>query len=1487
MPASTEQKVDFLLKKIGYTASKSGLAEDSSLSGTKKAPFAESIPSPIAIPSTNIWADSTSIPATPPGSDSSIVKGYRTATALRLTVDSTVSGSRAFIAYTTYNNTSTPILGDWIDTQFGSDYIVKVYKGDPNSGGTQLSAAGAGSNDTWFFDYASGILNFNGTQIPSGVTDTNIYLIGYRYIGEKGAKPPGGIGTFHNLYVAGVSTFVGVGTFNSHLYVGGNLEVKGTTKFEGGTLTFGDSDTDNVVFGADVDSNIIPDDDSTYDLGSTGQRWKKLWVDEISIGGTFRVGQDIETRHLLVTGISTFQDDATFEGATSGRNVVWDKSEDSLEFADNAKAVFGSSESLEIFHDSSDSYIKDVGTGSLNLTSNGRGFLFTKGGSEQIANLLTDSAVELFWNGIKRVSTSGIGVTIYDQLDTTNLNVSGVSTFSNFVDINSDLDVDGKTDLDDLSVAGVSTFSEDVRFSGAAADAFWDRSQSSLEFADDSFAVFGDGRDMRVYHSGGHSYIANDTGNLKLTADSILLRNNADSADLASFTAGGSVSLYHNNALKLITTGIGVSILNGVGNTATLAAPANFVIDPDTVGDDTGSVRIRGDLYVDGAQFIVSSSVIQLDDHVVGIATTSGTNNLLDGAGIGIGSANIMKTLLWNNASASLKSSENFDLLDNKVYKINGTTVLSKDSLGIGITNIHGVIEQLVAKNLRVTGVSTFTGAVDANNRVDIALDLDVDGKTDLDDLSVAGVSTFSALVDINAGGQANTFKVEDLTDNRIVLAGSGGELEDDASLTFDGSTLTVGANRFVDINGDLDVDGKTDLDDLSVAGVSTFSAFVDVNSDIDVDGKTDLDDLSVAGVSTFTAFVDVNSDIDVDGKTDLDDLSVVGVSTFSAFVDVNSDIDVDGKTDLDDLSVAGVSTLTDLRIGNANSIDIIRDEDDMASDDVNALATQQSIKKYVDDRTPAGPGGSELTVSADSGTNQVIDLATEVLDIEGTSNEIETVTGTNKVVVGLPDNVTITNKLTVTGDLDVDGKTDLDDLSVAGVSTLTDLRIGNTNSIDIIRDEDNMASDDVNALATQQSIKAYVDSQVTAQDLDFVGDTGSGSIDLDSETFQVTGTPFEIVTTGSGQVLNVGLPDDVIIGAGLTVTSKLTVGGSATVGIATILDEDDMASNRADALATQQSIKAYVDTNVTAQDLDFVGDSGTGSVDLDSEQLDIEGTANEIVTSASGQKITIALPDDVTIGNRLNVTGDLDVDGKTNLDDLSVAGVSTFASNIDANGNLDVDGQTDLDVLNVAETATFSAFVDVNSDIDVDGKTDLDDLSVAGVSTLTDLRIGNAISIDIIRDEDDMASDDPNALATQQSIKKYVDDNVTAQDLDITDGTTNIAIDLDSEVLSILGTANEVTSVASANSVTLGLPDNVIVSAALTATGNFNVGTGGTILTALVGAAASVGIGSALPDYMLDVSGAINSEDDVKIQGVSVLTSSLDEAVAMAIALG
>ena len=58
-----------------------------------------------------------------------------------------------------------------------------------------------------------------------------------------------------------------------------NLEVTGTTAFNGGTLTLGDNASDNVVFGADVNSHIIPNTDDTYDLGSSTQEWRNLYID--------------------------------------------------------------------------------------------------------------------------------------------------------------------------------------------------------------------------------------------------------------------------------------------------------------------------------------------------------------------------------------------------------------------------------------------------------------------------------------------------------------------------------------------------------------------------------------------------------------------------------------------------------------------------------------------------------------------------------------------------------------------------------------------------------------------------------------------------------------------------------------------------------------------------------------------------------------------------------------------------------------------------------------------------------------------------------------------------------------------------------------------------------------------------------------------------------------------------------------------------------
>jgi len=114
---------------------------------------------------------------------------------------------------------------------------------------------------------------------------------------------------------------------SGNLDVGGNLVVTGTTTFNGGTITMGDAATDNVVFGADINSSIIPNTDNTYDLGSDSQQWRNLYIN-----GT------IETDALTIAGVTLSETIADTVGAMvtsnteSGITVAYDDADNTLDF---------------------------------------------------------------------------------------------------------------------------------------------------------------------------------------------------------------------------------------------------------------------------------------------------------------------------------------------------------------------------------------------------------------------------------------------------------------------------------------------------------------------------------------------------------------------------------------------------------------------------------------------------------------------------------------------------------------------------------------------------------------------------------------------------------------------------------------------------------------------------------------------------------------------------------------------------------------------------------------------------------------------------------------------------------------------------------------------------------------------------------------------------------------------------------------------------
>ena len=150
---------------------------------------------------------------------------------------------------------------------------------------------------------------------------------------------------------------------------------------------------------------------------------------------------------------------------------------------------------------------------------------------------------------------------------------------------------------------------------------------------------------------------------------------------------------------------------------------------------------------------------------------------------------------------------------------------------------------------------------------------------------------------------------------------------------------------------------------------------------------------------------------------------------------------------------------------------------------------------------------------------------------------------------------------------------------------------------------------------------------------------------------------------------------------SGIVTTGTFVVSGTSGIGITGISADTSLVEDSDDYLATQKAVKAYVDSQVTAQDLDIAGDTGTGAIDLDSQSLTIAGTANEVETSASGQTITVGLPDTVIVGTALSTptvrVSTIQHNNGSSAATIDSSGNITASQDLTVSGNLYVNGST------------------------------------------------------------------------------------------------------------------------------------------------------------------------------------------------------------------
>jgi hypothetical protein len=464
----------------------------------------------------------------------------------------------------------------------------------------------------------------------------------------------------------------------------------------------------------------------------------------------------------------------------------------------------------------------------------------------------------------------------------------------------------------------------------------------------------------------------------------------------------------------------------------------------------------------------------------------------------------------------------------------------------------------------------------------------------------------------------------------------------------------------------------------------------------------------------------------------------------------------------------------------------------------------------------------SVLTIGADTGSDDTVTVGTDTLNFVGTSNEIETTVSNNQIQIGLPNDVTIGNNLSVTGsflsdDITADTVTINGNLTVTGTQTTTDSTV--VTVADPLFQVGSDTNDNLDRGIT------FLHNDGSAKTGFFGMDEGTGVF-----TYIQDATDTDSVITGSA--------GDVKFGA-----IEGTSFSDGTISGITFVDEDNMASDSATKVPTQQSVKAYVDAQITAQDLDFAGDSGGDlAIDLDSEKLSILGGTG-LSTVGSGNSLTVSLDDTAVTANSYGSTTAipvLTIDAQGRITAASTASISTSFTLAGDSGSETVNGG---DTLTVAGGTGLTSAVSATDTVTVN----LDDTAVSAGS------YGSATAI-------------PTFTVDAQGRLTAAGTAAISSDLTVgADSGTDDTVRVGTDTLNFAGTSNETTTTVSNNTITVGLASSVSgltsVSATTLTDGTLSASSGAITGATDITASGTVQFGS-LSDGSISISGFVDEDN-------------------------